>query len=97
MDKKNITKSINKIIIFLALFFVLLLKAKFAYALEVTYPSIFGMVINASTTFAQYACYIFGLITNASLLICVVAVVFGGVSFLRLMVLGNLQLKEKTG
>jgi len=67
---------------FLSIFFAFLLQAKFAYALEVNYPSIFGIVINAGSTIAQYSCYLFGLITNLSFFIAVLSVAFGGVSYL---------------
>ena len=77
MDKK-----IQKITIFIAAIFVLFAKASFVLALEIQYPTILGHSLNSTSSFSEYACYLFSLGTSLSILIAVLTIAFGGVYYL---------------
>ena len=61
---------------------ILLLRAGFALALELHYPTIFGRSLNDTSSFREFICYIFGLGTAVAIFICVIVIAFGGISYL---------------
>jgi len=75
MDKK-------KVIIFLGIFLAFLARAGFVLALEAHYPTVFGVSLNETSTFAEYGCYFFALIMNLAFFVAVIVVAFGGVYYL---------------
>ena len=75
-------KRVKKAILFGGIIFVFFLRAGFVSALEIHYPSVLGLSLNDTSTFADFVCYVFGLLTNLSIIIAVLVVAFGGVYYL---------------
>jgi len=85
----NLKHKYKKIIIFFTFFLVLITSANFVFALEVHYPTIFGLTINDNSTFADYGCYLYGLLTNLGIFISVIVLVYGGIRYMSSVFVGK--------
>jgi len=72
----------KKLFWFVCLNCVFLLNVGFVSALEIHYPDILGKSVNDTSTFPEYACYLFSLITALAIFIAVIVIAFGGVYYL---------------
>jgi len=59
-----------------------LLKADFVFALEISYPPIFGLRLNEASSVLQYAKYFFNLGIAIASVLAVLVIIFGGVYYL---------------
>ncbi len=74
--------SVKKIAIFVIFFFFLFLNIGTVLALEVNYPTILGHSIDDTSSFAELACYLIGVIMDLSVLIAVITIAYGGIYYL---------------
>lgn len=75
-------KKIKKITLFVGAVLAFFLKADFALALELQYPTVFGMAINSTSNLENYVKYFFNIGVALALFIAVLSIAFGGVSYL---------------
>ena len=72
----------KKLIIFLGVLSALLLRANFVLALEIKYPNILGQSLNNTSSFPEYACYLFSVGVALAISIAVISILFGGIYYL---------------
>lgn len=72
----------KKIIIFLGVLLTLFLGFSRVLALEVKYPSFFGLAINNTSNLQEYICYLIALLLNLAIVLAVLSTLYGGVYFL---------------
>lgn len=82
VSKILMNNKIKKVTIFLGLIVAFLMRASYVLALEVQYPSVFGISLTADATPTQFFCYFFALITYLALTVAVLSIAFGGVYYL---------------
>ncbi len=76
---KIITK---KLFLFFLLFFIFLTKTGLAFASEISYPPIFGINLNDTSTFPEYARYFFSIGIFISATLSAIVIIFGGIYYL---------------
>lgn len=75
-------KRYKKIFFFFLATGFFLLKADFVFALEISYPPIFGLRLNEASSVLQYAKYFFNLGIAIASVLAVLVIIFGGVYYL---------------
>ena len=81
--------NIKKILFFFSIFFSLFLRAGFALALELHYPSIMGFSVNDTSGFAEYARYFFNVGIILSVLVASMMTAYGGILYLISFIKGK--------
>jgi len=70
--------------IFLLLFFVsaFLFTSRFAFAIEASYPPVWGLTLNDTSTFPEYARYFFSLLVSIAGTLSALIIIYGGANYL---------------
>src|SRR3989344_3190012 len=79
---KNLFKKYRNLVLLLAVALVFLTVAQTTYALELTYPTLFGYTVNHHSKLPDYIVYFFVLAVIAAGLMGVVSIAWGGIRYI---------------